>query len=145
MPNTTRKENELRFHLFFIAVFVILGLGSVALPALETRYFPVVTDVVIDVKPNGEGGSQVSGTFKKARECEFVALVVKKVDPPPSSSVQVIFLEGTKNRDEGVHEFGPWELNTSPENVLHNSRAVALHNCPYADIFWETETVFWSN
>jgi hypothetical protein len=85
-----------------------------------------------------DGGVRVWGDMVIERpSCSFIRLEWYLVGQSRDVLVPVKFEEGTKLRDGGVAEWGPWLVDL-PEYGLNQSRVIVFHQCPYRP--WLTET-----
>lgn len=112
-------------------------------PRIEGRLFPVVGDVVITSQAEVDCGNCISlfGTFQKLRECTFLDLLVIYQTPDKGEvGVPVRFTNGAVVRTEGLHSFGPWEVDLSPRQFEQSTIVEAYHEC---HPFWVTVTRFY--
>jgi len=125
--------------LSFAAIQLVTGAIG---PRLEGRLFPVVENVEvqqIEESPCGDCIS-ITGTFEKVRECVFLDLLVVYRTPTGGEvGVPVRFTEGTMYRGEGVHEYGPWEVDLSARQFEESTVVEAFHQC---HPFWVAVTRF---
>lgn len=127
-----------------LTVLAVLTLGD----ELERYLFPVTSDTKIETtEVIGLGGTQwtaITGSADKLRDCVFMDLHWYLADPLSGRSVRLDkrFLEGTKIRPEGGFTFGPWLVKTTPELLMSNTYAEAIHRC---HPFWYTRTLFWNS
>lgn len=133
MLGSRRALQAVLLVVVYIAVSEIGG-------AVEGQVAPVVVDVRVDWTDHSETQSVASGFFHLARPgCDFDDLAWR-LDADRAPRVPIEFLEGTKEREGGIQEFGPWLVQLSPSQRTR-SRAVVFHQCPYRP--WLTETVFY--
>lgn len=130
--------------IFASALFAIFIVG----PAVETRWFPVVSKLRITKVMTGEeaGTSVVYAEFSKKRDCEYVGIAWFQGDPNGVfERVPVILLrkegdQSSPNRPLGTQKAGPWIVGVPPDELRKNSFARLYHRCfP----FWPTTTDFW--
>lgn len=82
--------------------------------AVEGRIAPVVGEVRVDWADHSETQSVASGSFRLIRPgCDFEDLAWR-LDADRAPRVPIEFLEGTKEREGGFQEFGPWLVQLSP-------------------------------
>lgn len=142
MAVRVKHQLFLLFIAGLVAFFLIQLVTIVIGPRLEGRLFPVVDQVTItDVEESGCGDCvSISGHFEKLRECTFLdLLVVYQVPNGGRVGVPVRFTNGTIVRGEGIHDFGPWEIDLSVRQFEDNTVVEAFHQC---HPFWVTVTRF---
>lgn len=107
---------------------------------VEGFLFPVVEDFEIETYERaGDVGTRISGHFTIVRPgCDFAGLewVLKGVSRDVVANVQ--FEEGTRIREGGRNDFGPWRIQLTERQIRSQSHAVAFHKCPYR--WWITKT-----
>lgn len=132
-----------RFRGFVLGVAISSAVLSGALtiaPTVEGRLFPVVDQTSIEVTPIGDR-AMVIGSAHKRRSCDFLRLEWFYGDPNGLAvRVPVEFREGTKLRDEGWFDFGPWLLSLRAEFVEGQSYALVYHRC---HPLWVTVSELW--
>ena len=111
-------------------------------PEIEGRVFPVVSHTTFKHSiPVDFNVTAVWGSFHKERECSFKRLEwYQTASGLPDVIVPVTYLEGAKNRGEGLHEFGEWRVNMAHGMVESNSLIIAFHRC---HPLWLTETIMY--
>ena len=130
--------------IFASALFAIFIVG----PAVETRWFPVVSKLRVTKVLAGDepGTSVVYAEFTKLRNCEYVGISwFRGVPDGEFERVPVILLRkdgdtSSPNRPLCVQKSGPWVVGVPPEELRQNSFARLSHKCfP----FWTSTTDFW--
>lgn len=125
--------------------FVGLLFGSYVLAdtfggAVEGFVFPVVVDVEISETEQLEGGmTRIWGSFYKARECDFEDLAFFLGTPGTDARVSLEFEEGSRLRENGQFDYGPWLVQMTPGQLRAGSYSVVRHRC---HPLWLTETRF---
>lgn len=134
MANLTLKLSMIVIVVLFLS---IVGGG------IEGRLSPVTTPAEITKFESVENGyTRIWGTFTLSRpSCDFAGLRWSLIGASREIDAVLIFEGGTKERDGGVQQFGPWLVQLSKKQVEHHSKAIAYHRCPYR--WWETETEFY--
>lgn len=115
------------------AILLALYIGVVAygssLGRIEGKYAPVVGNVSItSAKPAG-GGTEITGTAKKLRACDFLYIDWYLENGNRRSLASVNYLEEAKVRTVGDFEFGPWLVNIPPHELKSQSFADVVHYC----------------
>jgi len=121
--------------LVVLALFVNSFAGR-----LEGSLAPVANNMVITkVTPATQGYSRIWGEFDLHRPgCDFAGLDWFLVGNSRDVLADLVFEEGTKEREGGGQTFGPWRIQLIPIQIADRSRAVVYHNCPWR--WWKTET-----
>ena len=129
--------------IFFASSFTIYTVG----PAIETKWFPVVSKLrIIDVSEDENGNAVILAEFTKLRDCEYLGLAWFRGKPDKRfERVPVILMrqEGdtsSPNRPTGSQRAGPWVIGMSPAEVPKGSFARLYHTCHG---FWTTTMDFW--
>jgi len=125
------------------AFFTVLTVG----PAIETRFFPVVSKLKItQVRADDDGNSVVYANYSKIRPCEYVGLAWYHGDPAGDfERISVVLLRkdgdtSSPNRPLGTQKAGPWIVGISPDELKGNSFARLSHRC---NPLWLTTTDFY--
>lgn len=132
--------------LISFTVAVMLVTFFVSFPAIESRYFPVVSTLQIgQVQLTTEGRSIVYGSFTKLRACEYLGTTWFKRTPDGMERVSLELLRspGDNNaptRPLGTQFAGPWTVGLSPDELKEGSIVQLLHRC---HPFWTTVTNFY--
>lgn len=123
-----------------LGAVVIVGFLSLSGGALEGYKFPVASGFDITRSESaGAGQTRVWGSFTIQRpRCNFVGLQWSLVGPARKAAAAIIFEEGTKVRDGGLNEFGPWLVQIDISQIEAASELVVFHQCPGR--WWVTET-----
>ncbi|URF48407.1 hypothetical protein M8007_09055 [Dinoroseobacter shibae] len=109
---------------------------------VEGRLFPVTRDTQLTrIEQSDPGWSMIWGHSVRQRQCSFVRLEWRIGTPSHYSVIDVVFLEGSKVRGDGIFEFGPWKLHASQDQIENRSFATVVHSC---HPLWNTETHFFS-
>ncbi|GGE18015.1 hypothetical protein GCM10011390_41480 [Aureimonas endophytica] len=116
-------------------------------PALETRYFPVVSKLhITEVDPVSKGISLVRVEFGKLRDCEYLG-IAWYVGPEAGAFERVSMVPirdqddtSAPSRPVGVHRAGPWRVTIDAEQVRGKSYVKAYHRC---HPFWVTTSDFY--
>lgn len=133
--------------LVSITVAVILTTFFVTLPALETRYWPVVKKLeILSVERATEDRSIVYGQFNKVRQCSYIGIawfqrnVNGVLERVPVETRRRPGDNSSPDRPIGVQAAGPWIVDI-PINDLRGTSVVELtHRC---HPFWTTVTHFY--
>tara|TARA_Y100000296_G_scaffold72628_1_gene89189 strand:- start:905 stop:1333 length:429 start_codon:yes stop_codon:yes gene_type:complete len=116
--------------LILAFLVTVLNFAPGPLGRFEGRLFPVVRDVQLKVVgPVNAAYTRISGTFEKARDCEFQKIEFRLGKPGASVLLDLEFEEGSKVRPEGVHQWGPWVLHATPAQIENNVFALVYHDC----------------
>lgn len=108
---------------------------------LEGRFLPAVTDVEIAISEDPDPiWSRVSGTFTKARDCEFAGIEWRLGVPGASVPLDFAFLEPSTVRSPGRQTFGPWRVRARPDQIDALVFAEVQHVC---HPIWRTITRFY--
>ncbi len=131
-----------------MALFVVILLVTVVIGGrVEGILRPVVTGVSIDrIQVAGETSARIWGTFRILRpDCDFRGLQWFLVGTNRETLVALEFEEGSKVRDGGLNEFGPWRVQLTPDQLKQISRASVFHQCYAFGVArpWLTETRFY--
>lgn len=121
-----------------VALFVAQVAGKI-----EGKFFPVVSDVEITrYEPAEDGYTRIWGTFSLDRDsCDFVSLAWSLKGATRDVGADLVFEEGTRERDNGLQEFGPWRVQLTQDQIRNRSSATVIHSCPLR--WWETLTRFY--
>jgi hypothetical protein len=130
--------------IFASALYAIWLVG----PAVETRFFPVVSKLWIVTHETDPvtGDTTVTAMFTKHRPCEYIGLSWTHVLPDGTQERVAVILgrkEGdtsSPNRPVGTTVAGPWVLPLSWDEIKNHSFAQLYHHC---QPFWTTTTEFW--
>jgi len=127
---------------FFSLIFTVFAVG----PALETRYWPVVSKVEIISIEAGVGDTTiVRAAFRKLRDCEYVGTAWYEGTRPDNFervSMTVLREPGdtsSPSRPVGQQKAGPWVIGMPLDSLLNKSFAQLTHRC---HPFWMTTTNF---
>ncbi|WP_317960327.1 hypothetical protein [Phaeobacter inhibens] len=116
---------------FAMAVAVF---GSAVGGQVEGFAFPVADATVFDdVAPAGPTHVRITGHSVKLRDCTFTGIEFRT---QTGTVAAVTFEEGTRDREAGVFDFGPWLVQLTPEQ-LETATVVVFHRC---HPLWATET-----
>lgn len=130
-------NGSLKFMLGAIVSLFVATQGG----RLEGMAFPVVSDThVYRIDAVEPASSRIWGKSLIRRDCEFHHLEWNYGYPGSSVGIDVQFEEGTKIREPGMFNFGPWLLQLDPAEVEHRSFAQVFHRC---HPLWLTETRFY--
>jgi len=129
--------------IVFVTVFTVYTVG----PALERRYFPVVSKLtILDMKANEDGNAVIMAEFTKTRACEWVGLAWFKGKPEGGFERVSVILHrqredtSSPNRPLGTQKAGPWIIGIPAEEIAGNSFAKLRYRCHG---LWTTEADFW--
>lgn len=107
---------------------------------VEGYLFPVTTlGVITKYEPMGETWTRVWGHSERLRQCSFEHLSWYLAHNGHNARADVMFEEGTKVRDGGEFDFGPWVVQLTPSQLFTRSYSIVYHRC---HPFWLTETRF---
>lgn len=108
-------------------------------PAIESRFFPVVSDVKVEGVEKVEDGVAFYVAFDKVRQCKFLGVAWYL----GAERVGIEFEPGHNlyplTRPVGDQYAGPWLVRNVTS--LEGTTAVAIHSC---HPLWETVTPFYS-
>ena len=137
-----RVESTLRGLFLLIAIMGLFVLSYLYAGKIEGHYFPVVTQVeVTSIEAVGDTRSRISGVFFKNRGyCDYRDVQFFLGSPKNNARADRVLEEGTKVRQGGWEDFGPWVVQLDMEQLSKRSFAVATHQC---HPFWKTETIFY--
>jgi hypothetical protein len=117
-------------------------------PAVETRFFPVVSKLVIlshSTDP-ATGATTITAAFTKKRDCEYVGISWTHLLPDNTQERVAVILgradgdTSSPNRPIGTTIAGPWVLPLSWDEIQHNSFAELYHKC---SPLWVSRTEFY--
>lgn len=115
--------------LLIFAVPAILQISS----AVETRYFPVVSELKItEMDKNIYGNPIVSGYLTRARgNCAFKNMIFfqNKGEFQTPIGIETPGNNVGKDRPKGTFTFGPWTLFTDLETLENQTTARLIHEC----------------
>lgn len=133
----------------FCATIVILSAVMVFYtvgPAVETRYFPVVSKLkILSIKETPDGHTEIRAAFRKIRACDYVGIAWYLGERPDNfERVPLALLRdpsdvGSPNRPVGYQKAGPWVIGIPPKE-LPRSFGRLHHHC---NPFWSTITEFY--
>ena len=130
-----------------ITVLTILYSFFMVGPAIETKWFPVLSKMqVLEVQPLTDQTSAVRAEFTKLRNCEYLGIAwyhgSQQKDFDRISMVPIRDPDDTSspNRPVGTQRAGPWRLTMPAGEVRQNSFVQAFHRC---HPFWTTVTDFY--
>lgn len=128
-------------------VLCMIGLFYSIGPALETKYWPVVTKLKIEsVEPQIDGWVKIRVSFTKIRDCEYAGLGWYKGQRPDDFERVAVIIQrdpkdtGSPNRPLGKQRSGPWLIAVNKEELKYQSFAQLWHRC---HPFWTTVTEFY--
>jgi hypothetical protein len=130
--------------IFSSVLFAVLIVG----PAVETKWFPVVSKLRVTKVLSGEeaGTSVVYAEYTKLRSCEYVGIAWFKGNPNgvfervPITLLRKEGDQSSPNRPIGTQKAGPWIIGVPPDELRQGSFARLYHRCfP----FWTSTTDFW--
>ncbi len=128
--------------VFFSGVFTVYAVG----PAIETKYFPVVSKLeILSIKELPDGQTEIRAAFRKIRDCEYVGVswfAGSRSEGFERVSVVLMREKGdtsSPNRPVGYQRAGPWIIGVSPDDLRKGSFAQLVHRC---HPFWTTTTDF---
>ena len=109
-------------------------------PMLESRFFPVVRDARVVNVHETPGGVQLFASFRKVRQCEFIALVW--YDGPVRFSVEFEpdAQDAPRTRPTGDQFAGPWLVRGL--GAITGSHAFTYHRC---HPLWVTISTFYQS
>lgn len=130
--------------IILVAVFfTVLTVG----PAVETRFFPVVSKLrITQIRSDPEGNSLVYANFRKLRECEYIGIAWYHGNPAGEfERIPVVLLRkdgdtSSPNRPLGLQKSGPWIISVPPDELKANSFARLSHRC---NPLWVSTTDFY--
>ena len=136
------KRTSWHWSDWIAAIITLMGIGlwfaSPHIGGLEGRTNPVATLFEIEVVEDRRVATAVTGTFQIDRPgCDFQRIEWYLVGASREVLIDLEFEEGTRVRDGGFQEFGPWVLSIRPEQ-LERTRADVIHQCPFRP--WLTRT-----
>lgn len=120
---------------FSVAALLIFVMAQTPLARMmgewEGMRNPAVTQVTITkIETLDDHKVRIWGEFYRPRnECNFRGLEWWLGTPRKNVPVDVIFEEGSVNREGGWHTFGPWVLSISERELREQSFADAVHDC----------------
>jgi len=118
--------------------WILLFINTNTVGRLEGLFLPVVNSFTIDSVESGGGRSELTGTFLKLRNCDFVDINWNYAVNGGISTTNLDIVEPAKVRTGGFHEYGPWYVNISNENVRDHSVVEVIHRC---HPLWNTITM----
>ena len=129
--------------IFFSTLVTIYTVG----PALETRYFPVVSKLVIErMEAIDDHTTKVYAYFNKLRGCTYVGIAWFQGQRDKGFARVPLILQrqegdtSNPNRPVGAQRSGPWIVSIPIDEVEKNSFVQLTHIClPY----WPTTTEFY--
>lgn len=127
----------MRKHLFGVPVllFVSLVMWTLLLVPdffgrLEGKYLGGVSGARITKIIEADGNSSIVwGQFHKDRACPFVSLEFRIFSPSGYSIIKHEFLGQSKVRGIGFHEFGPWKIHATPDQIKHAVASEVRQRC----------------
>lgn len=129
--------------VFLSFVFTMYAAG----PALETKYYPVVSKLdIVSLRQLPNGRTEIRASFTKLRNCEYLGLAwYVGTRPENFSRVPVILLRdqqdsSSPNRPLGRQQAGPWIVSMPESELRGRSFAQLTHRC---HPFWTTVTEFY--
>lgn len=130
-----------------VTIFCVVAAIYTAGPALETKYWPVVSKLrIISTEETPEGFIKLRVQFTKLRACEYIGLAWYVGERPDNfERVAVSVMRdphdvGSPNRPLGTQKAGPWIVAISSADFYSNSFAQLQHRC---HPFWTTTTEFY--
>lgn len=133
--------------LLSMTTVVLLVTLFVSMPAVETRFFPVVQHLEIDnVAPASENRSVIYGHFNKVRQCDYIGISwFRRTSDGALERVPVELMRragdtSSPTRPTGRQVAGPWVIGIPPEEVRFVSIVELTHRC---HPFWTTVTQFY--
>jgi hypothetical protein len=108
------------------------------LSKIESRYYPVITDLnITSAEMLSAGWTQIHGTFVKVRDCPLVGInMFYDAGSSIMIPIQYLWLDAPSSRNVGFQEFGPWNIQIPNENI-NNFVVVSHHRC---HAFYDTIT-----
>ena len=131
---------EIRKYIIFMPIIVVFVtvIATLLTPVfsrIEGVVFPVVSDMTFDAEPSGENWSEISGTFKKNRECAYLEADWFYSEDGLDVKVEIIYSKYNV-RHKGLQVFKGWTLKVRPDQIS-NVHAYSYHQC---HPFWATRT-----
>ena len=126
-----------RFTLLALAA-IVLAVGWQYAGRLEGYLYPVVRDVAVTLhSPPGAHVSEVSATFRKARNCRFLEMHWHRVTVSGSDIVHVSYGGGSAPPGNVTLGFGPTVIDMPSDDIVEHSFGEAIHRC---HALWLTRT-----
>lgn len=129
--------------IFACTLYFVFMVG----PAVETRFFPVVSKLTVTSLAADETGQAVIGAqFTKLRDCEYLGIAWYRGSPSGQFERVPVILQrqegdtSSPNRPTGTQRAGPWIIGMPPAEIPGNSFARLSHRC---HPFWVTTTDFY--
>ncbi len=128
------------------SAMVLLLLVQEAFLSLDGYFWPVYDDVtIISSRPVGANQTELIYSFRLARDCQFGS--TNWFIGTPNNSLRVNHVVDTSvypNKWLQKDEVGTFQIliNMSYDNFLHNSYALAVHEC-YLHFMGETRTYYY--
>ena len=138
-----RFLNSWAVTLIVAAMMMFVTFGADALGRLEGRYFPAVSNVMIDVTDGPtENSSILGGSFDRPRgKCGFERIEWYLAKPGGAAArLDFEFLDPSQVRDAGPNDFGPWLLHATDLQIANFVYADVYHKCHAG---WLTVTRFY--
>lgn len=123
-------------------IWLSLAIGSNLIGRIEGELFPVVVDfnyhtIEKNSRHDLAEGSNIFGSFKKLRNCNFERIKWYLVDGSGYRVRITINFNDEQIRMSGLHYFGPWSTNATTSHLDTLSRVYIEHNC---HPIWKTVT-----
>jgi hypothetical protein len=130
-----------------IAVLSVLYVFFMAGPAIETRFFPVLSTMrIVSVNAETDNSSFVKTEFSKLRSCEYIGIswyygqragLFERVSMVPVRNPDDT---SAPNRATGEQRAGPWRVTIPAQDVRSRSFVQVYHRC---HPFWTTMSEFY--
>jgi hypothetical protein len=133
------------YFVLSIALFLVFIYPN--LPAIEGRFFPVVSKAVLissENTPPPEYRHTWVAQAEKLRACNYVRGSLRWYLGPIGgrvAGVKADFTDAPEVRFRGALSWEGLVIDLSDDLVLSNSYATVRHQCPWR--FWETESIFY--
>lgn len=130
-------ERSGKWILATIIMFFTLHNGG----AIEGMIFPVADVFYINTAEDkdNDGWAELSGTFKKTRECDYHDIEWFWQGETNSTRIPLKY-PSAKIRSKGSYEFSNWLLYMPYDQIKDQSYAIVYHEC---HPFWKTKTKFY--
>lgn len=114
-------------------------------PALETKFFPVVTNFKIIKETVSDDRVEISVEFEKKRDCAYLGTAWyrghrTKIFEQVRFATQPVSGRVSPSWPVGKQSSGPWTVFLSKEDLASNSFAEFYHQC---HLLWITRTEFY--